>query len=108
MDDVKKIAEEMADRHEEWNGLVKKNEKKWLSEFKTLLGKGKMFWGTDYSTFMLFKVFEFAFKDMIDECFNDVVVNGDKDITRIYVAYGLFGEVVEEGERMSNLEGGIA
>ena len=29
MDDVRKIAEEMSDRHEEWNDLVKKNEKKW-------------------------------------------------------------------------------
>ena len=108
MDDVKKIAEEMADRHEEWNGLVKKNEKKWLSEFKTLLGEGKMFWGTDYSTFMMFKVFEYTFKDMIDDCFNEVVDSGDEDMTRTDVAYVLFGQIVEEGERMFNSEGGIA
>ena len=108
MDDVKKIAEEMADRHEEWNGIVKKNEKKWLSEFKVLLGKGERFWGTTFSTFTMFKVFEHVFKDTIDECFNEVLDNDRKNVTRTDIAYGLFGEVVEEGERLSSSEGGIA
>ena len=108
MDDVRKMAEEMADRHEEWNGLVKKNEKKWLSDFKGLLGQGKMFWGTTFTDFMMFKVFESAFKEMIDDCFKEVVESGDKDMTRTDVAYGLFGQIIEEQERLSSGEGGIA
>jgi len=104
MGDAIKIAEEMLDNHKEWDTLVKKNQKKWLSEYKELISDGRMFWGTDFSTYSFFKVFEYAFEDMIDECYDEL---GDGDnMSRTEVAYGLFGEVVESSDIMDSLKGG--
>tara|TARA_R110002020_G_scaffold171214_1_gene361165 strand:- start:993 stop:1316 length:324 start_codon:yes stop_codon:yes gene_type:complete len=104
MDDATKIAEEMLENHKKWDALAKKNQRKWLSEYKELLSDGKMFWGTDFSTYSIFKVFEHAFEDMIDECY-DELSDGD-NITRTEVAYGLFGEVVENSDIIGSLKGG--
>lgn len=104
MDDVTKIAEEMLENHKEWDALVKKNQKKWLSEYKKLISDGRMFWGTDFSTYVVFKVFEYAFEDMIDDCYEGLS-DGD-NITRTEVAYGLFGEVVENSDIIGSLKGG--
>lgn len=107
MDDAKKIAEEFMDRHSEWDSLVAKSETKWLSEYKRLLGKDKMFWGTPFSTYTTFKVFEYAFKDMIDECFEFAKKDSPSEVpTRQEISYGLFGEVVEQGELMTNMDSG--
>ena len=104
MDDIKIMAEEMAERHDEWNILVDKNQKKWLAEYKKLLGKGKMFWGTTFSTYTMFKVFEHAFEDMIEECYMETKEDSSKNnMTRTEVAYGLFGEVVDGTDNIDTL-----
>ena len=106
-DNIKKMKEEMVDKHEEWNGLVETNKSVWLSDFKRLLGKNEMFWGTTFSTFLMFKVFEHAFSGAIDECYVEAKEESPKEnLTRTEVAYALFGSVIERGDLMADIDNG--
>ena len=96
MDNAREMAEEMMDRHEEWNTLVAENKERWLMEFKRLLGKDQMFWGTTFDTYTMFKVFEQAFKETIDDCYKETKSDEPSEaITRLEIAYGLFGAVMD-------------
>lgn len=108
-DDITKMAKDFSKNTKEWDDLVKNNQMRWLDEYKDLLDDNRVFWGTDFTTFTMFKVFEYAFSDVIDECFKGAKDEGVDDLTRKDVAYSLFGRVIEEKNFFGDLKsGGIA
>ena len=115
LDNIKDIEGVVRENFEEWNNLVKDNSSEWMKEYYSKIKDGTKFWSMPFSEYLLFKVFEKTFSNMIDEAYadlKDIDVDDYKDYTREEMAMAMFFETISGDlvEKMSETvqSGGIA